>query len=137
MFVSKEEFQTHLYEEAQVVISRNDDAKVDTALRTAQRIVARHLSAYDTNAIFGASGEDKEKYEELILYVKDIAKWNFISVCNVQADLELAKQRYDDAIANLKSIQKTSIIPDWPLAQDNSDPQPWISGSQPKQNFFH
>ncbi len=137
MFITPEEFQSHLYPEAQVTITRGDTAKIEKALATAQRTVARYLSAYNTNLIFGAEGTDKDKYSELILFTKDIAKWILVRNSNVQVDLELAKEAYDDAIKELQKIQKSMLIPDWPLSDDNTDPAPFVFSSQKKINHFY
>lgn len=135
MFVTRQEFETHLYEEIQNKISRNDQAKIEQALLTAQQIVARYLTAYDTATIFATEGTDRAPYGELTLYIKDIAKWHFIAVANVSVDLELAQTRYDNAISALKDIQKSFIIPTWPLAQDNTAPAPFVVGSQPRKSW--
>lgn len=135
MFVTRQEFETHLYEEIQNKIARNDEAKIEQALLTAQQIVARFLSAYDTTAIFATEGNNRAAYGELTLYIKDIAKWHFIAVANVSVDLELAEARYKDAISALKDIQKSFIIPTWPLAQDNTAPAPFEFGSQRKKTW--
>ena len=58
-------------------------------------------------------------------------------MANVSVDLELAKTRYDDAIKALKDIQKSSIVPNWPLAPDNTNPAPFEFGSQKKKNHYY
>lgn len=133
-FIDKEDFVTHIYAEASAVISRGDENLIEQALRLGQQTVARYLSNYDTDTIFATTGTDKEKYEEIILYIKDIAKWHFIAVCNVSVDLELAKQRYEMAIKALEKIQKSSIIPGWPITPSNPEPSAIRSGSNKKWN---
>lgn len=133
-FVDTEDFKTHIYAEAVAVISRNDETQLEQALRLGQQTVARYLSNYDTATIFASTGIDKQKYEELILYIKDIAKWHFIAVCNVSVDLELAKQRYEMAIKALEKIQKSSIIEGWPVSPKNPEPSAIRSGSNKKWN---
>ena len=133
-FVEIEDFKTHIYAEAVAVISRNDETKVEQALRLGQQTVARYLSNYDTATIFSTTGIDKEKYEELTLYIKDIAKWHFIAVCNVSVDYELAKERYEMAIKALEKIQKSSIIDGWAISPKNPEPSAIRSGSNTKWN---
>ncbi|MFC0186009.1 hypothetical protein SAMN04515674_12166 [Pseudarcicella hirudinis] len=135
-FITREEFSTHVYEEAQYVISRGDNAKIDQAISMGLQVLARYLTAYDTQSIFATTGTDRDKYQELITYTKDISKWHFIAVCNVSVDLELAEKRYQFAIKELERIQKSSIVQGWPLAQNNQDPKPFRSGSGRKFNHF-
>lgn len=138
MFITKEEFETHIYAEAMNVVSRGDDASIEAALLLGTQIVAKYLSLYNTDAIFSTTGTAREPYAEIILYIKDIAKWHFIAVSNVQVDLALAERRYELAIKELTSISTgKTLLPNYPLATDNQAPAPFKSGSNPKFNNYH
>lgn len=135
-FVTQQDFETHIYEETQNTISRNDSARVEGIINTAQQIVASYLSNYDTVAIFGSTGADKAKYGEIAMYIKDIAKWHFIAVCNASIDLALAERRYELAIKELDKIQSgKKLLSGYPLASATTDIKPFSSGSRPK--FSH
>jgi hypothetical protein len=137
MFMTTQDFETHLYEETQNTISRNDAGKVEQALSTAQQIIARYLSAYNTTEIFGSTGADKEKYLEIQMYLKDIAKWHFIAICNVSVDLELAERRYQFAIKELEKIQSgKTFLAGYPLATPTTEVKPFASGSRPKFSHY-
>lgn len=134
-FVTKEEFQTHLYAEAQEIISRDDEEKINNALLLGQQIVESYLSGYDTATIFATTGNDRNPFQIITTYIKDIAKWHAIAVCNVTVDLELAERRYSSAIKELEKIQSGKTrLPNYPLAVNNLEPKPFRSGSRPKFN---
>ncbi|MGV3705439.1 MAG: hypothetical protein ACO1NU_08675 [Arcticibacter sp.] len=134
-FISKQDFTSHIYEESMGVISRDDDQKVQEALQIGMQTAARYLGRYNTALIFTSSGDDKLKYAELITYIKDIAKWHFIAVCNVTVDLELAERRYKSALTELGKIQAGSFLSGWPVLNE-STVRPFRSGSQKKFNHY-
>jgi hypothetical protein len=135
MFLTPDEFETHIYEETQNRISRNDLSKVAQALMTAEQIVGRYLSNYDTATIFASTASDKAKYQEIVMYVKDIAKWHFIAICNVSVDLELSERRYQFAVKELEKIQSgKTLLAGYPLATPDQEPKSFRSGSKPKFN---
>lgn len=137
MFITQQDFETHLYEETQNTISRNDASKVSQVLTLAEQIVSRYLGNYDIVSIFASTGTDKAKYQEIIMYIKDIAKWHFIAICNVSVDLELTETRYKSAIKELEKIQsgKTALV-GYPLKTTTTEIKPFSSGSRPKFNHF-
>lgn len=134
-FITQQDFETHLYEETQNTISRNDSAKVEGIITTAQQIVAGYLSNYDTTAIFASTGAEKSTFGEIAMYIKDIAKWHFIAVCNVSVDLELAERRYQFAIKELEKIQAgKKSLSGYPLLSETTIIKPFRTGSKPKFN---
>lgn len=133
-FITKEDFTTHIYEENIDVISREDDTKLLDAIDTAILKARRSLSRYDVDQVFEA--EDKAPYAELITYIKDIAKYHFIGICNVNIDYAIAKERFNTAVAELKSIQNGPDIPDWPLKADNAETLFRSGSSNPKFNHY-
>ena len=125
---------THIFEEGMRTISRNDDTKIEQAIEVGIQTAKRSLSRYNITEIFSAEGADKLKYAEIITYIKDIAKWHFIAVANVTADLELAENRYKSAIAQLKDIRNGETVDGWPLAEAIA-PSTLRYGSRQKFNF--
>jgi hypothetical protein len=135
MFVNPQDFESHLYEEAQKTISRNDTSKILQVLQLAEQVVGRYLSAYNTTVIFASVDAEKAKYQEIIMYLKDIAKWHFIAICNVSVDLELAESRYKFAIKELEKIQAgKTILAGYPIIENSVATKSFSSGSSPKFN---
>ncbi len=133
MWITKEELRTHLFEDGLNAITGNDDRIVDQQIGTALNTLRRYLGAYDTDLIFSTSGADRDAYSELVMYAKDIAKWNLLAVTNANVNLELAKERYNDALKALQLIRISSPVPGWPLAATNTN-RTFIAGSRPKFN---
>lgn len=134
LFISKEDFYSHIYEEAVNTISRGDDSQLQTAIQAALNQAQRAMNRYDTQSIFSLENKEQKKpYTEIITYIKDIAKWHFIAVCNVQVDYEIAKERYKQAVAELDKIRKGENIPGWPL-KTGENPPPFRTASSPKFN---
>ncbi len=125
---------THIYPEGMDVISRDDDTKVQDAIDSAILQASQYLARYDTAAIFATEdSEEKKLYANLVVYVKDIAKWHFIAVSNATVDLGLAEIRYTAALKELKDIRE-NIQPGWPLLEEEVSDKPFRSGSNPKFN---
>ncbi len=85
-------------------------------------------------AIFNAVGRDRNSL--LLIFVKDIAVWHFIVLCNAGTDLEIREKRYDRAISWLKGVQKGDIQPDLPVTiEDDGDKATDTirTGSNPKK----
>lgn len=132
MFITKTDLQTHIWPEGMTVISRDEDGHITEAIQSAMMEASQYLTRYDTEAIFATEGEEQKPYANLRTYIKDIAKWHFINVANVQVDLELAESRYDRAIKSLTQISRT-VMPGWPLLEEHFD-RPFRSGSHRKFN---
>lgn len=76
----------------------------------------------------------------LLIFVKDIAVWHFVNLCNAGTDLQLRQDRYERAIAWLRSVQRSETRPNLPVPEDaggdgNPDPSvgEYIYGSNPKR----
>ncbi len=131
-FITKQDFTTHIYERNIDLISENDDRVLDEAIQAAMQKASRALGNYDAQAIFASTGTEREKFTELIMYIKDIAKYHFIGVCNVEIDYKVAEDRYNAAVKELAAISSGPIIKGWPIpAQQDSEPL-FRSGSAPK-----
>lgn len=134
MFLTKEELKTHLYDENVNVISREDDTILTAAIDAAIAEAKGYLAAFDREQVF--SQTESERNALLLVFVKDIAVWHFINLCNAGTEIELRRHRYDRAIDWLKSVQKGDVSPDLPTVQDETGATPGIVkfGSNPKRN---
>ena len=138
-FLTPEELQTHLYKENIETISREDDAIVAAAIDAAIEEASGYLGAYDRKEIFGAVGDQRNAL--LLIFVKDIAVWHFVNLCNAGTDLQLRQDRYERAVAWLKSVQRSETKPNLPVVEDadgDGKPDPavgeYIFGSNPKRS---
>ena len=91
-------------------------------------------NSLDRTAIFEAEGTARNAL--LLTFVKDIAAWHLINLCNAGSDLKLRQDRYERAIAWLVAVQKGNVSPDLPVNQtdDGIPTAPTISyGSNTKR----
>jgi phage gp36-like protein len=135
-FITREDFFTHMYEGVIEKIEDDNDEMLTEAIDTAISEACGYLSRFDLDAIL--TSEDRKAYANLRTWLKDIAKWHFINICNVATDLELAKERYDDAIARLKDIQSGKVTPrNWALPEEINNTGAFTVDSRPKrENYF-
>lgn len=134
-FLSADELKTHLYTENINVISRDDDTILAAAIDAAVQEAKGYLGSYDVQSVFGASGNERNAL--LLIFVKDIAVWHFLNLCNAGTDLSLRQDRYERAIDWLKAVQKGNVTPDLPKKTDESGAPTGgiiIFGSNPKKN---
>ena len=129
-YITTDELNTHLHLENLQVISRGDDAIAAAAIDGAVEEARGYLGDYDTAAIFGATGE--QRHALLLIWVKDIAVWHFINLCNAGVEMELRKNRYERAISWLKGVQKGDITPGLPV-KENSSSTLIMTHSNPKR----
>lgn len=135
--ITNEELITHLYKESIDIISGYDETVVEAAIDAAQQEMKCYLTYYDTDKIFNAQGSERNAL--LVTFLKDIAVWHFVNICNAGTDLELRGKRYDRAIAFLKDVQKGNIKPDLPIIDNDNDgksdkPAEILVRSNPKRN---
>lgn len=135
-FLAPDEMRTHLYKENIDVISRDDETNVTAAIDAAIEEAAGYLGAYDREKIFAAEGDARNAL--LLIFVKDIAVWHFVNLCNAGTDLQLRQDRYERAVSWLRSVQKSETKPNLPVAEDaEGNPAPavgeYIYGSNPKR----
>lgn len=110
----KADFNTHIYAELIDVIQRNDDTVINSAIAAAEAEAKGYLSRYDTTALFGQEAEERDP--ALLMRVKDMAAWHFVTLANADINIELRKTRYDEALFWLKDVQSgKSHMKDWPL----------------------
>lgn len=133
-FLTITELKTHLYDENVEVISRGDATIPQSAIDAALAEAKGYLGAYNTDLIFARTGSSRNAL--LLLFVKDIAAWHFLVLCNAGVELQLRQDRYERAISWLKAVQKGDVAPDLPAAQnDDGDNIGTITyGSNDKRN---
>lgn len=121
----KEDLKTHLYDEQIEVISRNDEDLLTKAISAAEGEAKGYLSRYDIPTIFAAKDETRD--DTLLMWLKDMATWHFITLANAAADMEFRESRYKNALSWLKGIQKGDTVPyGWPKVTEETS-----------QDFFH
>ena len=118
MFLNNEEMKTHLYAENISIIQRDDETILTAAIQGATIEARGYLKAYDVEKVFSSEGEERNPL--LLIFVKDIATWHFLVLCNAGHELKLRQDRYDRAIQWLKGVQRGDIDPDLPVMASES-----------------
>ena len=73
----------------------------------------------------------------MVIFIKDIAVWHFVNLCNAGTDLQLRQDRYERAIDWLKSVQKGNVTPDLPAKPKGERTGIILFTSNPKrENHF-
>lgn len=117
-YLTTEDMYTHIYQENIETISHGDEAIMLSAIDAAIEEASGYLTKYDTQAIFSATGSARNAI--LLLFVKDIAAWHFVNLCNAGVDLELREKRYNRAIEWLENNQNRNN-PNLPAKPDSTD----------------
>ena len=126
------DLKTHLYTEQITVISRNDAELIAEAIAAAEGEAKGYLSRYDLETLFGKAGNERDK--TLLMWLKDMATWHFITLSNAGADLEFRESRYKQAISSLAKIQAGKIVPDgWPVTTVENEDKLFHINSTPKR----
>ena len=112
MYITTDEITTHLGVEQIEAISDGDSTMLQAAIDAAIVEAKSYLGAFDTAAELAKTGTARNPL--LIIFVKDIAVWHFINICNVSTSLELRQDRYERAVAWLKAVQRGEVKPDLP-----------------------
>lgn len=138
-FITPKELETHLYKESIDTISREDDTILTAAIDAAIEEAYGYLGNYDRKAIFDSTGSQRNAL--LLIFVKDLAVWHFVNLCNAGCDLELREKRYDRAISWLRQVQKGDTTTHLPIIDEDEDGDgkpdtagEFIYGSNPKRN---
>lgn len=134
MFIEIDDLKTHLREEHATLISRADETILTAAISGAIAEAKGYLSAYDTEAIFSATGDARESL--LLIFCKDIAVYHLINLCAAGNYYERREKRYEQAVAWLKGVQKGDVVPNLPKrkAEDGSNVGgPFYLSSNPKR----
>lgn len=140
-YLTVEDMYTHIYQENIETISRGDDAVMLSAIDAAIEEASGYLTKYDTKKIFSATGSGRNAI--LLLFVKDIAAWHFVNLCNAGVDLDLREKRYNRAIEWLENNQNRNN-PSLPALEDTDGTacslpgacrQTFDYGSNPKRDL--
>lgn len=136
-YLTPDELKTHLYQDNVDAITGGDDTIVLSAIDGAIQEAKGYLAYYDRDAIFGAEGDNRNAL--LLIFVKDIASWHLINLCNAGTDLSFREARYLRAIDWLKGVQAKKVVPDLPVLDEDGDgkddqPGAYLYGSNPKRH---
>lgn len=131
--VVENDFNTHTYPEIRSKIDRDNEGLLQKAINTAEGKVKGYLSRFDIAALFAATGDNRD--DLLMNHIKDIAMWHFAKLAQVNMDLDLIRQGYEDAELDLEKIQKGTITPfGWPAASaEQTNPEEWTVVSNPRR----
>ena len=135
-YLTIQELNTHLHDELVETITRGDATIAEAAIDAAIAEAKGYLSRFDCTRIFSASGSKRNQL--LLIFVKDIAIWHLINLCNAGTELKFRQDRYERAIDWLKAVQRGDVSPDLPdreAEQEKDTPIGLIAyGSNPKRN---
>lgn len=132
MYITPEEITTHLGAEQIEAISDGDTTMLQAAIDAAIVEAKSYLSAFDVTAEFAKTGTARNPL--LIIFIKDIAVWHFVNICNVNTSLELRQDRYERAVAWLKAVQKGELTPDLAALPAADQTGTIIANSNQKRN---
>ena len=118
MYNSPDEITTHLGVDSIEAISNGDETMLQAAIDGAYVETKSYLSAFDIATEFAKSkptnNDTDTRNALLIIFVKDIAVWHFINICNVNISMTIREDRYNRAVSWLKGVQRGEFIPDLP-----------------------
>jgi len=119
-FLTKDELKTKSHIEIIDAITRSDDAIIDMIISESISYMKGYLNArYDVEAVFGASGNDRDPVVLKIL--KAIVIYEIYASNNPQMMTQVIKDNNDRAIKWLEKVQQTEINPDLPLKKDEDN----------------
>lgn len=137
-YLTIQELNTHLHDELIETITRGDNTIAEAAIDAAIAEARGYLARFDTSRIFSASGTKRNQL--LLIFVKDIAVWHLINLCNAGNDLGFRQDRYERAVDWLKGVQRGDVSPDLPereaeggKTEKNNPVGPIAYGSNPKR----
>lgn len=135
--ITVEELKTHIYSDNAQAITGGDDTILLAAIDGAIEEARGYLAAYDCDKVFAAKGT--ERHGLLLIFIKDIATWHFLTLSNVGADLEFRRFRYERAVDWLKQVQRGNVSPNIPILDKDEDGAPdtgaiYKYGSNPKRS---
>lgn len=117
MFITDQDYRVVIGEQALKVISQLTPENRAGAEAQAMEEIAGYLrQKYDTDAIFAAEGNDRNRL--IVMYTCDIAIYHMNASAPQKMGMEIRKERYERAIEWLEGVQAGKIIPDLPLATD-------------------
>ena len=117
MFITDQDYKVVIGDNALKVVSQTSEQNRANAEAEAQEEIASYLCpTYDTNAIFAAEGESRNRL--IVMYTCDIALYHMVSAMPQKLGSEIRKERYERAVKWLEGVQAGKIVPDLPAAVD-------------------
>lgn len=114
MFIDNEDYRVVIGDAALKVISQSSPENIANAEAEAIEEIAGYLRpVYDTDAIFSASGCDRNRL--IVMYTADIALYHLTASQPQKMGSEIRKERYDRAVKWLEGVQSGRIIPNLPV----------------------
>ena len=154
MFLEIEDLKNCIYNYQIDQITDGDTSITLQAIAAAEQEVRSYLAAnnmrewadgrlrYDVEAIFSATGNERNPL--ILSHTATIAKYYIIELCNADIIYEIAKERYDRAVAWFKDLAKGTInldtLPQLPEddgsgdGEDGENTYPFVYGSREKFN---
>ena len=118
-FITQEDFNVVSSEASLKAITGADPDNISNAIAEAQEEVAGYLRPkYDTDRIFATEGNGRNR--QLVMYTADIALYNMTASLPNRMGYETRKERYERAVKWLEGVQAGKIVPDLPVATDES-----------------
>lgn len=146
MFLEIDEMKSVLYEYQMNEIAESDeDIIVDGILAGVSEVKSYFTASnqrqwddgrpkYDVNAIFGATGKDRDAW--VLRMCKTVAAWNICELSNIDIIYQHVKERYDKTIDTLEKIAGLGQYKDSPtLTPDLPTIEPDPDGSNVKKVF--
>lgn len=119
MFITEEDYKVVIGETALKVISQTSEENRANAEYEAQEEISGYLRPkYDCVAVFAAEGDDRNRL--IVMYTCDIALYHMSASMPQKMGSEIREERYKRAIEWLEGVQAGKILPDLPLAVDES-----------------
>ena len=118
MFITDQDYKVVIGDQALKVISQvSADNRANAEAEAVEEISGYLRPKYDTNAIFAATGNDRNRL--IVMYTCDIALYHMAASAPQKMGIEIRKERYERAIRWLESVQAGKIVPDLPIAIDD------------------
>lgn len=134
MFITLEDYRVVIGDNAFRAIAQLSEENLDNAQLEAQEEIAGYLRpTYDTDAIFAAEGDDRNRL--IVMYTCDIALYHLSASLPQKMGSEIREERYKRAIEWLEGVQAGKIVPDLPApsgADELADAQQTVWNSQPR-----
>lgn len=156
MFLTIDEMKEVLYSYQMSEIAEGDDTIIESGILAGTSEVKAYFTAsnqkqwsdgrpkYDVQAIFGASGADRDPF--VLRMCKTVAAWNICELSNVDIIYDHVKERYENVIKTLEKIagigdysNSPALTPDLPTIAPEpggniTNSKPFRYGSRAKFN---
>jgi phage gp36-like protein len=122
MFLKDTDYNTAITDDDLQVVQQSDPAIRQAAELSAIELMSGYLrSRYDVGLIFTPAGTTTDARSKIIvMYCIDLALYNLFSSIPGRFVSENRRQRYEDAIKWLESVQSGKVDPGLPLKNDSA-----------------